>query len=266
MSFLLKHDGVDVNHRVRVDTSVGRFRSIDCRRRAAKFMEAFALPDKPVQEITASIRHQLWGVDDSILYQTIEPGANPLYFALLAGDPRMTKLLIEAGASMETHLGTDTTALHQACQRASIELVQLVLDHVNPSVQDAMGNTPIHYLPRDAPDRDSIIDLLLSKGEDAFAIGLEHPEEEYDVLHHVFQRNIRVNTWFYTKLNGEEPADDLAVRNDWAWAAFWAVELEDAAVEPRVLCGGLVAEEEDEDLAADEDDAHFEEVDAGEWD
>ncbi|KAJ4329053.1 hypothetical protein N0V84_000404 [Fusarium piperis] len=266
MTLLLQHKKADVNHRVRVDTSIAHYRSVACKRRAAKFMEAFALPDKPVQEIAAAVRHQLWGVEDSILYKTIEHGANPLYFALLAGNIEMSKLLIEAGSSMETHLGTDTNALHQACRRGELELVRLVLEHTSPSVEDAIGNTPLHYLPDDAPDRDGIISLLLEKGEDEFAIGLNHEEEEFDYLLHVFRRNRRINTWFYTKLMGEEPDDHLLSRNDWEWAVFWRLETEDMTVEPRILCGGLVDEDEDDDLAEEEDEAHFEEVDAGEWD
>ncbi|WAO94912.1 Hypothetical protein NCS54_01251500 [Fusarium falciforme] len=265
MELLLKHNDANINHRVRIDTSVARYRSIGCRRRAAKFLQVFPFPDKPVQEVTAYIRHGLWGVDDSICYETIEQGANPLYFALLAGNVEMSEFLINAGSSMDTHLGTGTTALHQACQRGSVELVKLVLDHVSPRIEDAMGNTPVHYLPDDAPDRDSIIDLLLAKSGDAFAIGLEHEEVEYDQLLHVFQRNRRVNIWFHTRFYGEEPRDDLLVRNDGQWGTFWRLETENMTVASPILCGGLVAEDEDEELAEEEDDAHFEEV-GREWD
>ncbi|EEU42067.1 uncharacterized protein NECHADRAFT_85933 [Fusarium vanettenii 77-13-4] len=190
MKLLLEHKDADINHRVRIDTSVARYRSIGCRGRADKFLEVFPFPDKPVQEVTAYIRHGLWGVDDSICYDTIEKGANPLYFALLAGNVEMSAFLIKAGSSLQTHLGTGTTALHQACQRGSIELVRLVLDHVSPSIEDAMGNTPVHYLPDDAPDRDIIIDFLLAKGGDAFAIGLKHKKVERVQLRHFFQRNL----------------------------------------------------------------------------
>ncbi|KAI8713388.1 hypothetical protein NCS52_01283100 [Fusarium sp. LHS14.1] len=190
MKLLLEHKDADINHRVRVDTSVARYRSIRCRGRAAKFSQAFAFPDKPVQEVTEYLRRGLWGVNDSICYETIEKGANPLYFALLAGNVEMSEFLIKAGSSIQTHLGTGTTALHQACQRGSIELVSLVLDHVSPSVEDAMGNTPVHYLPDDAPDRDIIIDFLSAKGGDAFVIGLEHKEVDYDQLGHFLQRNL----------------------------------------------------------------------------
>ncbi|KAL6354787.1 hypothetical protein LRP88_12134 [Fusarium phalaenopsidis] len=221
--------------------------------------------NKPVQEVAAYIRHGLWGVDGSICYKTIEQGANPLYFALLAGNIEMSEFLINAGSSMNTHLGTDTTALHQACQRGNIELVRLVLDHVSPSIEDAMGNTPVHYLLDDAPDRGSIIDLLLAKGGDAFAIGLEHEEVDYDQLLHVFQRNRRVNIWFHTRFYGEEPRDDLLVRNDGQWGTFWKLETENMTVAPLILCGGIVVEDEDEELAEEEDDAHFEKVDR-EWD
>ncbi|KAI8655106.1 hypothetical protein NCS57_01258300 [Fusarium keratoplasticum] len=177
----------------------------------------------------------------------------------------MSEFLINAGSSLDTHLGTDSTALHQACQRGSIELVRLVLDHVSPSIEDAMGNTPVHYLPDHAPDRDSVIDLLLAKGGDAFTIGLEHEEVEYDQLLHVFQRNRRVNIWFHTRFYGEEPRDDLLVRNDGQWGTFWRLETENMTVASPILCGGLVAEDEDEELTEEEDDAHFEEVDR-EWD
>lgn len=264
MGLLLQHKDADVNHRVRVDTSVARYKSIGCRRRAAKFLQVFPFPDKPVQEVTTYIRHGLWGVDDSVCYETIEQGANPLYFALLVGNIEMAEFLINAGSSLDTHLGTDTTALHQACQRGNIELVRLVLDHVSPCIEDAMGNTPVHYLPDDAPDRDSIINLLLEKGGDAFAIGLEHEEVEYDQLLHVFQRNRRVNIWFHTRFFGEEPREYLLFRNDGQWGTFWRTETEDMTLAPQILCGGLVVEDEDDELVEEEDDAHFEEVDR-EW-
>lgn len=66
MELLLEHNNANINHRVRTDTSVARYRSIGCRRRAAKFLQVFPFPDKPVQEVAGYIRHGLWGVDDSI--------------------------------------------------------------------------------------------------------------------------------------------------------------------------------------------------------
>ncbi|KAL2670708.1 hypothetical protein Neosp_014507 [[Neocosmospora] mangrovei] len=253
MKLLLEHKDADINHRVRVDTSVARYRSIGCKKRADKFLEVFPFPDKPVQEVTAYIRRGLWGVDDSICYATIEKGANPLYFALLAGNVEMSEFLIKAGSSMQTHLGTGITALHQACQRGSIELVRLVLDHVSPSVEDAMGKTPVQYLPNDAPDRDIIIDILLAKGGYAFAIGLKHKKVKRVQLRHLFQLNLRVNTWFHTRYYGTEPSDDLLVLNDLQWETVWRLEKGNMTVKPQILCGGLVQEGQDKEFVEEEE-------------
>ncbi|KAM0429590.1 hypothetical protein ACHAPT_006186 [Fusarium lateritium] len=163
---LLMERGADVNHRVRVDTSVGMYRSIEIKRLAAKFMEVFPFPSKPVQHVAARIQEGLWGVDDSIMCQTLERGANPLYFALLAGHYEMAQLLIKAGASTETHLGTQVNALHQACDSGNVEMVKLILHRVDPNVADALGNTPLHYLSGDRQVAKEVLDLLMAKGAD----------------------------------------------------------------------------------------------------
>ena len=115
----------------------------------------------------------LQSIDKAVAIWTLEHGASPLYFAIQGGDLGMSKLLIEKGASLDTHLGTRVHALHQAVANCDVNLVEYLLsinqvaDRIN-TIQDGRRGSALHCLNcDDEEDWDSncqIIKLLVSHG------------------------------------------------------------------------------------------------------
>ncbi|RSM08616.1 hypothetical protein CEP52_004550 [Fusarium oligoseptatum] len=68
------------------------------------------------------------------------------------------------------------------------------------------------------------------------------PNERYRTIH----------LWFYKKYTGIEPDDGLRAMDDAQWEDFWVQLLQDVTPSRRVLCGGLVTQEEDEYESEDE--------------
>lgn len=97
-------------------------------------------------------------------------GASPLYYALSTGNQERTDVvdndeygvpaegpalkvarrLIDAGASLITHRGFGTHAIHQAVRRsAPVSFIRYLLEDrgVDPDVRDGTGSTAVHHLP-----------------------------------------------------------------------------------------------------------------------
>ncbi|KAI3557093.1 hypothetical protein CABS01_10332 [Colletotrichum abscissum] len=175
LQLLLDH-GADVNLETSIATSWGDRRFVT--RPLANFFWKF---DEESFDIPLGARY--------LLRNEVEAGANALYFALMevkdspCSDNRhearvaATKLLIEAGASLITHRGTDLHALHQACSNWDLETARILLESklVKHDVRDALGNTPLHYLVMENPssvghtDPVPLIQLLEKHGADANA-------------------------------------------------------------------------------------------------
>ncbi|RSL50225.1 hypothetical protein CEP53_008884 [Fusarium sp. AF-6] len=289
MQFLLQQENVDINHRVG---------------------GIFPRPSKPVEEVVRHAESALWFTKESIIRETLEQGANPLYFAVSAGTLQIAKLLIEAGSSFTTHLGTGVSALHQACRNGDVSMVKLMLGYVHPNVRDAKGRAPMHCLPDDPQIVEQIINLLVDGGADinardgqgeipiltyflthclswcpkiaaafirsgslafddlyatfrnqwpscrsiirdaideAEASGFTYHEEAPNHVPMPNERYRAIHLWFYKKYTGIEPDDGLRAMDDAQWEDFWVQHLQDVTPPRRVLCGGLVTQEEDED-------------------
>ncbi|RSL73789.1 hypothetical protein CEP54_000069 [Fusarium duplospermum] len=264
---------------------------------------------------------------ESIIREILEEGANPLYFAVATGNVQIARLLIEAGSSFTTHLGTDVSALHQACRNGDIPMVQLMLGHVHPDTRDAKGRAPMHCLPDDPQLVQDMVNLLVDSGaninardgeggipihtyflthlrswcpniaaifirrgslvfdhlyrtfgtqwpscrsiileaiDDAKASGFTYNEEAPNDVPMFHERYRHINLWFYKRYTGLEPDDGLRAMNNAEWEDFWTQHLQDVTAPRRVLCGGLITEEEDEDESEDEDEGGNEGEDEGE--
>ena len=115
----------------------------------------------------------LQSVDKAVAIWTLEHGASPLYFAITGGDLGTSRLLIEKGASLDTHLGTRVHALHQAVANCDVNLVEFLLSinqvasRIN-TIQDGRRGSALHCLNYDDEEdwhaNCQIIKLLVSHG------------------------------------------------------------------------------------------------------
>ncbi len=89
-----------------------------------------------------------------------------LHWAALAGNADAARILIEAGADLNTHARADgTTALHVAAQRGSVEVAAVLIEAGAETVsRDTAGGTPLHQAAGN--DRVGMAALLLDAGAD----------------------------------------------------------------------------------------------------
>lgn len=148
--FLLER-GADINYRVRLDTAEwenrkesgrpGRFFLLD------HYTISFCTDDVAIQVDKAC--KTLEGIDPDIVRLKMEQGANPLHFAIDNRRCDMAELLIKSGASMITHTGTKTHALHQAVSNCHLDMVKLILRYETvdiDSIRDTRYASPLHYI------------------------------------------------------------------------------------------------------------------------
>ncbi|XP_067653529.1 uncharacterized protein [Haliotis asinina] len=101
-------------------------------------------------------------------------GRNALFYAAGCGDEEVAELLVDMGLDVNTRDTEGTTPLHIACgqhdslsdSRNNVCIVKFLLERrANPRVQDAGGDTPLHYAVTASGKRE-IVDLLLEGGAD----------------------------------------------------------------------------------------------------
>ncbi|KAF5018634.1 hypothetical protein F66182_9384 [Fusarium sp. NRRL 66182] len=169
---LLLGRGVDVNSRVRVDTEQFWIHG-----QATRMLSEFGGEGEyPLNFCCLAVRDNevlgesnLDGVDSWCRRIPLEHGANPLYFAVQAGDCDMADLLIQSGGSLLTHTGTGVNALHQAVGNCDVAMVKFLLQHetIHVNALDAQEGTPLHYInvgDRTVADACEIIKTLASHG------------------------------------------------------------------------------------------------------
>ncbi|KAF9872399.1 hypothetical protein CkaCkLH20_10226 [Colletotrichum karsti] len=179
MEVLIQY-GADPNSRISVDTYS----------RDKRFKP---LPYYQVMKILCYHMRSIYPFQDrEWLLTRLKQGANPLYYALIYGDPsphshrrahegdaarndctrvKAANILLDAGASLITHKGLRMYALHQACGCGDFEMAQFLLENTPsyPRVKDLLGNTPMHYLAMCCPlipgvDLRPLIELLIQHG------------------------------------------------------------------------------------------------------
>jgi ankyrin repeat protein len=148
--FLLDRDA-DINYRVRLDTAEWQNRQDSGRPTRQLILDhypiSFCTDDIAIQVDTAC--ETLEGIDPNIVRLKMEQGANPLYFAIDSRCYDMAELLIESGASMITHTGSKTHALHQAVSNCDLDMVKLILRYETvdiDSIRDTRHASPLHYI------------------------------------------------------------------------------------------------------------------------
>ncbi|KAF4451833.1 hypothetical protein F53441_5152 [Fusarium austroafricanum] len=176
---LLLSRGADVNHRVRIDTTEWSNRlglvpsPSDYNVAQESILNQFPLRfcNRAVAWNACMTEAALEAVDPDSSVMVLEQGANPLYFAVQAGNWDMAELLIVAGADFNTHLGTGINALHQALSNCDLNMVRNLLDEgIDPNVEDPFGSTPLHFLQSyggtKAADACRIVRVLADYGAD----------------------------------------------------------------------------------------------------
>ncbi|KAH7198554.1 ankyrin repeat-containing domain protein [Fusarium flagelliforme] len=171
---LLLDRGADIDHRVRVDAGL----KLDIRRYIDQDQVAYSYPTNIccylVRQNVSAGHKLLRGVDRAVAVRALEHGANPLYFAIEGGDLRTVILLIERGASLDTHIGTRIHALHQAVSYCDLSLVDILLSisgvasTIN-TIRDGCQAGALHSLDyaregEDVHTNCQIIKLLVSHG------------------------------------------------------------------------------------------------------
>ncbi len=92
-----------------------------------------------------------------------------LHWAAITGNVDAARILIEAGADLNTHARADgTTALHVAAQGGSVEVATLLIEAgAETEARDTDDGTPLHQAARN--DRVGMAALLLDAGADISA-------------------------------------------------------------------------------------------------
>lgn len=148
--FLLER-GADINYRVRLDTAEWQNRKDSGRPGRHILLDhyiiSFCTDDVAIQVDMAC--NTLKGIDPDIVRLMMEQGANPLHFAIDSRRCDMAELLIKSGASMITHTGSKTHALHQAVSNCDLDMVKLILRYETvdiDSIRDTRHASPHHYI------------------------------------------------------------------------------------------------------------------------
>ncbi len=146
----------------------------------------------------------VWGSNypHTVRFPKISGGFTALHFAAQQGDSESTRILLEAGADVNTPHPEHGSALVIAIASGQEELGMFLLEQsANPNIRDAWGVSPLHYalhkgvlilnsfkkppgngdawVPKDMPD---LVEALLDHGADPNA----RIEYSYPFLDHVF--------------------------------------------------------------------------------
>ncbi|RBR11661.1 uncharacterized protein FIESC28_08888 [Fusarium coffeatum] len=170
---LLLERGADIDRRVRLDSrSQLEIIYFNDPEQAAYLYPAGFCCDLVRRNISSGGAF-LQSVNKAVAIWTLEHGASPLYFAIKGGDLGTSRLLIEKGASLDTHLGTRVHALHQAVANCDVNLVEFLLsinqvaNRIN-TIQDGRRGSALHCLNYDVEEvrhaNCQIIKLLVSHG------------------------------------------------------------------------------------------------------
>jgi ankyrin repeat protein len=148
---LLMQRGADINYRVRLDIAEWQNQRDSARLARPRLLDHYPLrfcSDEIAIHVDMACK-TLEGIDPDIVRLKMEQGANPLYFAIQNRNCDMAEFLINRGASMNTHTGTRSHALHQAVTNCDLDMVKLILRYeivdIN-SIRDIRDSSPLHYI------------------------------------------------------------------------------------------------------------------------
>ena len=109
-------------------------------------------------------------------------GETPLMHAMIAGAPKVARMLVENGADVTIVDNRLRTPLHLA-NMMDVEMMRLLIENgADVNAKDSKGNTPLFYLPYKASEK--YVDLLLAHGADINAKNYKGDS----VLHHLIEK------------------------------------------------------------------------------
>jgi ankyrin repeat protein len=124
-----------------------------------------ARPDPLASEISPLMIAALRDDGDAVVKLLLAHGANPARAVeLAAGNPTSLRLLVDAGAPINTKRG-EFSPLHGAALRGSLDSATLLVEHgAVVDARDAMGRTPLMWAAQ--MGRGDVVQLLLAHGAD----------------------------------------------------------------------------------------------------
>ncbi|KAM0199492.1 hypothetical protein ACHAPI_003253 [Fusarium lateritium] len=146
---LLLQRGADINYRVRLDIAESQYRQDSAARHPTPENYPIDFCSDDVAILVEMACETLEGIDSDIVRLKMEQGANPLYFAIHGRRCDTAELLIRSGASMITHTGSRSHALHQAVANCDLNMVKLILQYETVNInriRDMRHSSPLHYI------------------------------------------------------------------------------------------------------------------------
>jgi len=98
----------------------------------------------------------------AITKSPMKPGITPLFYACRAGDERMARVLLTAGADLEAQTPMGARPLHGAIESGDEAIVSLLLERSASLSGDTYGTTPLHLAA--SKGRERLIAMLLDRG------------------------------------------------------------------------------------------------------
>ena len=91
-------------------------------------------------------------------------GNTPLHFAAISSNVEVVSALLSKGGLPSTMNMYGTSALHQAVEKADVDVVEVMIEceHVNINLANVYGYTPLHLAAIEGNVR--MTELLVSKG------------------------------------------------------------------------------------------------------
>lgn len=129
-------------------------------------MKSFFFRDSEIEVLKNMLENKLLEVNPSSLQSTSK--RTPLHFACGTGQLKVTKLLIQHGANLESRDFVKNTPLLEACFNKNIDLIKvLILSGANVNSRNKIGFTPLIYactMKWNIIERIECVKLLLEHG------------------------------------------------------------------------------------------------------
>lgn len=98
-----------------------------------------------IQHGTEALIEAMLVQDPSIINGLLQPdNVTPLFYAAYVNQPSVVNLLLNAGADPQTVTENGTNPLMIAAKKGHVEVVECLIEHINPNLSDNRGLTALH--------------------------------------------------------------------------------------------------------------------------